>query len=91
MVTVYTPELPMAILANQLEEGQNFSRSGKQYITDVIIISNGITLLKNTGISPNYIKEWNRKPDNSKTWSKLRNPLLLGTRIIEAPGNYVRQ
>ena len=91
MMTVYTPELTMAILSNQLEEGRNLSRSRKQCITDVMIIYKGITLLNNTCIPPNDIKEWNRKPDNSKTWSELRNPLLLGTRIIEDPGNYVRQ
>ena len=67
MMTVYTPELPMAILANQFEEGQIFSRYGKQYITDGIMTSKGITIFNNTGISPNDIKEWNRKPENSKT------------------------
>ena len=28
-MTEYTPELPMDILTNQLEEGQNFAQAGK--------------------------------------------------------------
>ena len=64
MMTVYTPEMTMAILTNQLEESQSLAKSCKRYITYAIMISNGITLLKNTGIFPNAINEWNRKPDN---------------------------
>ena len=54
-MTVYTPELPMYILTNQLGEVQNFSWSVKQYIADVMMISKGIALLNNTGVLPNYI------------------------------------
>ena len=56
MMTVYTPEIPMIILTNQLEEGLNFAQAGKQYITDTMVISKGIALLKNRGVLPNYIK-----------------------------------
>ena len=52
MVIVYTPELPMAILNNQLEEGRIFSQSGNQYITNDMMISKGIAILNNTGVLP---------------------------------------
>ena len=63
MMTVYTPKLTIAVLTNKLEEGQNFVWSRKKYITDAMMISKGITLLKNAGAFTNDIKEFNHKPD----------------------------
>ena len=56
IIMEYAPKLPMAILTNQLEESQKISWSGKQFVTDMMMISKGITLLNNRGVSPHKIK-----------------------------------
>ena len=72
IMMVYTPKLTMAIITNQFGEVQNFAQDGKQYITDAMIISKGITIWNNTVVFPNDTKEWNRKLENSKTWAKFK-------------------
>ena len=84
MMTVYTPKLPIAILTNKLEESQNFLQYGKQYITDVMMISKGIPLLNNTGAFTNDIKERNRKPNNSKTGSKFKTHFFQAHKELKA-------
>ena len=93
-MTEYTPELPMDILTNQLEEGQNFAQAGKQNVTDAMTISKGITILNNTGVLPNDIKKWNQKTDNSKTWADSKTHFFWAHKelktqvIIDINGRY---
>ena len=56
IIMEYAPKLPMAILTNQLEESQKISWSGKHFVTDMMMISKGITLLNNRGVYPHKIK-----------------------------------
>ena len=72
MMIAYTPKFPMDILTNHLEDGQNFTQSGNQYIPDMMIISKWINLLNNTGLFPNDTNEWNRKQENSKILIKFK-------------------
>ena len=71
MMIAYTPKFPMDILTNHLEDGQNFTQSGNQYIPDMMIISKWINLLNNTGLFPNDTNEWNRKQENSKILNQM--------------------
>ena len=72
MMTAYDPELPIAKLTIQLENGRKFAHLGKQTITESMMISKGITLLRNTGVFHDDIKEWRRRPDTEKTWDAFK-------------------
>ena len=48
------------------------ARTGGQTIFDAMIMSKGITLLAQTGIFNDYIREWRRQSSDLKTWSKYK-------------------
>ena len=70
MMGPYNPAEPLARLIEQLEKGRKFSRAGGQTISDALIMSKGITLLDQTGIFNDAIREWRQKYADLKTWVK---------------------
>ena len=45
MIRPYKPAEPLARIIEQLEKGREFAQSGGQMISDVMMVSKGITLL----------------------------------------------
>jgi hypothetical protein len=72
MMKPYDPELPLAKLTKQLEDGRSFAHIGQQIITEKMMISKGITLLRQTEVFHDDIKEWNRMKDDAKTWDSFK-------------------
>ena len=54
------------------EDGRDFAFAGGQTLTEPMMISKGITLLANTAVFNDDIKEWNRLPTNQKTWNNFK-------------------
>ena len=73
MMNPYDPELPLATLTNQLEKGRAFAQMGLQTISENMMVTKGITLLANTAVFNDDIKQWRRTPDNEKTWEKFKS------------------
>eukprot|EP00978_Attheya_sp_CCMP212_P030651 scaffold113517_cov39-Attheya_sp.AAC.1 len=69
MMKAYDPEKPLATLTSQLEEGRDVAHIGLQPISENVMVTKGITLLSNTAVFNEDIKEWRRKPEAEKTWS----------------------
>ena len=70
MMGPYDPAEPLAQLIKQSETGIEYARSGGQTISDAMIVSKGITLLAQTGIFNDDIREWRRQSSDLKTWTK---------------------
>ena len=49
MIRPYKPAEPLARIIEQLEKGREFAQSGGQMISDVMMVSKGITLLAQMG------------------------------------------
>ena len=58
MMVAYNPEEPLAILIEHLEKEIEFTWIGEQIITDAIMVSKGITFLKQNAIFNDEIIEW---------------------------------
>jgi hypothetical protein len=72
MMKPYDPETPLANLVDQLQRGRNFANIGDQGLTDGMLISKGITLLSNTAVFNDDIKDWNRQDSKDKTWANFK-------------------
>ena len=72
MMGPYDPAEPLARIIEQLEKGREFSRAGGQTISDAMMMSKGITLLAQTGIFNDDIRESRRKSAYLKTWAKYK-------------------
>ena len=70
MMVPYNPEEPLSQLIEQLENRKEFARAGDQKISDAIMVSKGITLLAQMGISDDDIQEWRRQSTDLKMWTK---------------------
>eukprot|EP00978_Attheya_sp_CCMP212_P008919 scaffold21039_cov30-Attheya_sp.AAC.2 len=68
MMKPYDPETPLATLTSQLEDGRAFAHIGLQPISENMMVTKGITLLSNTTVFNEDIKQWRRKPATEKTW-----------------------
>ena len=66
----YDPSEPLARLIKQLEKGREFETAEGQKISDSMMMSKGITLLAQTVIFDDYIREWRRQFADLKTWAK---------------------
>ena len=71
MMGPYNPVEPLDRLIKQLEKGIVFARSRGQKISGDMMMSKGITLLAQTGIFNDGIREWRRQFANLKTWAKF--------------------
>ena len=72
MMGPYDPAEPIARLIEQLEKGREFTSAGVQTISDAIMMSKVITLLAQTVIFNDDIREWRRKSTDLKTWVKYK-------------------
>ena len=61
MMGPYDPTEALSRLIEQLERGREFARAEGQQISDAMIMSKGITLLAQTGIFNDDIREWIRQ------------------------------
>ena len=77
----YDPAESLARLIKQLEKGREFARSGGQTIFDTIMMSEGITLVAQAGISNYDIREWRGQSADLKTWAKYN---FLNTECTES-------
>lgn len=68
----YNLEHPMAKLIQKLEKGCNFAREDKKLFTDDMIIFKGITLLTNTAVFNQVIKEMEKEAHSVKTWNNFK-------------------
>ena len=68
----YKPAEPLAQLIKQLEEGREFAGAGGQTISDAMMMSKVITLLAQTVIFNDDIREWRRQSADLKTWVKYK-------------------
>ena len=68
----YDPAETLAQLIKQLERGREFAQAGGQTISDAMMMSKGITLLLQTGIFNDNIREWRRQTTNHKAWAKYK-------------------
>ena len=67
MMGPYNPTEPIAQIIKHLEKGREFSRSGCLTISDAMMMSKRITLLAQTGIVNDDIREWRRQHADLKT------------------------
>eukprot|EP00978_Attheya_sp_CCMP212_P021255 scaffold61947_cov63-Attheya_sp.AAC.1 len=58
MMKPYNPEKPLNILTSQLEDGRAFAHIGLQPISENMMVTKGITLLLNTAVFNEDIKQW---------------------------------
>ena len=72
MMGTYNPTEPLARLIEQLEKGREFARAVCQTISDVMMMSKGITLLSQTGVLKDGIRDWRRQSTDLKTWEKYK-------------------
>ena len=70
MMGPYDPAEPLAQLTNKLEKGRKFSRERGHKISDDMMTSKGITLLAQTEIFNDDIREWRRQYADLKMWAK---------------------
>ena len=70
MMGPYDPAEPLARLIQQLEKGREFARAGGQTISDAMMMSKGITLLAQTRLFNDDIRDWRRQSTDLKTWAK---------------------
>ena len=70
MMGPYGPAEPLARLIQQLEKGREFARAGGQTISDAMMMSKGITLLAQTRLFNDDIRDWRRQSTDLKTWAK---------------------
>ena len=70
MMGSYDPAEPLAQLIEQLEKGGESARAGGQTISDAMMMSKGITLLAQTGIFNDNIREWRQQSADFKAWAK---------------------
>jgi hypothetical protein len=73
MMKPYDPETPLALLVAQLQRGRTFANIGGHGLTDGMLISKGITLLSNTAVFNDDIKDWNRLNATEKTWANFKS------------------
>ena len=66
----YNPAEPLSQIIKQLEKGRELAISGGQTISDAMMMSKGITLLVESGIFNDDIREWRRQSSDLKTWGK---------------------
>ena len=69
MMGPYDPAEPLSRLIEKLEKGREFARSVWQTISDAMMVSEGITLLVQTTVFNDNIREWRRRNTNQKTWA----------------------
>eukprot|EP00978_Attheya_sp_CCMP212_P022997 scaffold69585_cov24-Attheya_sp.AAC.1 len=72
MMKPYDPETPRALLVAQLQRVRTLANIGDQGLTDGMLISKGITLLSNTTVFNDDIKDWNRLDAKEKTWANFK-------------------
>ena len=72
MMGPYDPAEPLAQIIEQLEKGRKFAGAGGQKISNAMMMSKGITLLAQTGIFDDDIREWRQKSAELKTWAKYK-------------------
>ena len=70
MMGPYNPTELLAILIDKLKKGREFAISGYQTISDAMMTPKGITLLAQTGIFNDDIREWRQQYVDLKTWMK---------------------
>ena len=68
MMGTYDPTEPLDLLIEQLEKEREFVRAGGQMIADAIMVSKGITLLDQTAMINEDIRECRRQTTDQKTW-----------------------
>ena len=68
----YEPAEPLARLIKNLEKGRDFSRAGGQTIDNAIMVSTGITLLEQTTMFNEDIREWIRQTTDLKIWANYK-------------------
>jgi hypothetical protein len=66
--TVYDPKLPIDSVFNAVEDLLDFSTSAGTPYTQLQAINIAYVLVNKTGQFRVGIREWNRKPQNEKTW-----------------------
>ena len=72
MMKPYDPKKPISMLIFQLEDGWDFTRVGNQIIENSKLVSKGITLLANTAVYHEGIREWRHKLAVNKTWDNFK-------------------
>ena len=72
MMGTYDPAEPLSLLMKQLEKGRQFTQSGGQTLADAMMASKGITLMAQTAIFNENIREWQRQSTEQNTWENSR-------------------
>lgn len=72
MMKQYDPSQPLSVLIKQLEDGRMFAAAGNQTLTDDMLISKGITLLRQTAVFNGDICRWKALPAAEKTWENFK-------------------
>ena len=72
MMVPYHHAEPLSRLVEQLEKGRELVQAGGQTISDAMMMSKGITILAQTGVFNNEIREWRRKYSDLNTWAKYK-------------------
>ena len=72
MMGLYDPVESLARLIDQLKKGREFARSGGQTISNAMMMSKCITILEQTGVFNDSIREWRQSSADLKTWAKYK-------------------
>lgn len=68
----FDPSQAMEVLVDQVEDAVAFAKAAETPYTDPMVVSTAFTILQNTGVYPDAIREWKRKEANDRTWANFK-------------------
>jgi uncharacterized phage-associated protein len=76
MMSPWDPNTPFEQLIDQLEDGSEFADAGSQPITDSQILTMAYTLVHQTGMYFQELKDWRAKPVEQHSWTNFKTHML---------------
>lgn len=70
---VYDPTTPIDVIFNPVDDLVDYANAANFPYSNEQIINLAYIILMNTGKFGNYIREWNRKPPDVKTWVNFKS------------------
>jgi len=69
---IYDPTTPLDVILNPIDDLADYASAANNLYSNEQIINFAYIMLLNTGKFGSYIREWNRKPPDIKTWANFK-------------------
>jgi hypothetical protein len=69
---IYDPTIPLDVILNPIDDLADYARAANNPYSNEKIINFAYIMLLNTRKFGSYIREWNRKPPDIKTWANFK-------------------